>query len=327
MIKSLAALFFATLLFWGCSKSPQSNTPVTPPPSFDGTITTDIVYGNNKDYLGNNVNLKLDIYTPNLSPMPAKLPLIVFIHGGGFLVGDKEPSKTDCKLLAPQGFVVATINYRLGWSDSEPSKCNADTGKLAAAWYRAQQDTRAALRFLVANADKYLIDTSWIFIEGQSAGAEASLGAVYFPQDSANFYVKGIVDTLGLLDNAGNNLKNTYSIKAIGSMWGALNSPYLITPISAVPTIYFQGALDPTVPYDVGHYYSCDNFPIGYGTKVLYDRLTSFGVSTVAFVDPLGGHGIYDDTFNEPNIACFFKSVMDKQTQNGFYTTKVSICR
>ena len=330
MIKSFVLVSFAVLLFWGCSKNSGDTGRVTPPTdttaTFDGQIISDIVYGSNKDYLGNNVTLALDIYLPK-EASTTKLPFIMYIHGGSFLVGDKEASKSDCKILASAGFVTATINYRLGWTDNEPSKCDADTGKLAAAWYRAQQDTRAALRYLIANASKYSIDTNWIFIEGASAGAEAALGAAYFPQDSADFYLGGIVDTLGPLDNAGNKLTNTYSIKGVGSMWGAINSPYLISPQNAVPTIFFHGGEDPTVPYDIGHYFSCDNFPIGYGTKVLYDRLNSFGISTVAYVDPTAGHGIYDDQFNEPNIACFFKSVMANEKQNGFYTTKVSICK
>ncbi len=329
MFTRLAVFMFSIALVWGCSKS-STPTPVPPvPPSgFNGKIISDISYGSNKDWLGQTQNLTMDIYQPTTTMGSTKYPVVVSIHGGAFDFGDKSDIAADCQILASKGFIVAAINYREGWDwikKSDPLKCTADTSTLTEAWYRAQQDTRASLRFLMANADKYGIDPNWVFVEGSSAGAEASLGAAYFPQDSANVYMPGIVDTLGGLDNSSNNLTNSYKIKGIGSMWGAVNSPYLITPANATPTIFFAGVLGVGVPWNVDHYWGCDNFAIGYGAKPLYDRLVSLGVPAVAHIDPNGYHEVYTVQFREENIACFFNGLMTKQPQTGWDYTSAGV--
>ena len=104
-------------------------------------------------------------------------------------------------------------------------------------------------------------------------------------------------------------------------MWGAMNSPYLITQQNATPTIFFAGVLGTGVPYNVGHYWGCPSFAIGYGSKPMYDRLTSFGIPAVAHIDPNGYHEVYTTEFREDNIACFFNSLMSKQPQSGWYYT------
>jgi len=327
--KNLLVLIFGTVFFWSCSKSDYQR-PVPPPPSgFKGKVITNLVYANSRNWVGQNQDLALDIYFPTTEIPTTRYPLIVFFHGGGYITGDKEISKDECEGLASKGFIVATVNYRLGYRQNSRDSCDESTlPGIYAAFYRGQQDARASLRYLVANADKYAIDTSWIFIEGPSAGAGMALGLAYYTQDTLNHYLPGIADTLGLLDNSGNNLKTTYSFKGIGSMWGGLLfSDAVITSANAIPAIFFHGELDGIDPWDVGHLFTCDNFPLHYGSKALYDRLISFGVPSVAHIDPLAGHGIYDGTFNETNIACFFKGLMTKQPQTGYYTTKVPNCK
>ena len=288
-----------------------------------------VTFATGRDWQGQMDTLKMDIYFPAQVIGTTSYPLVVSIHGGAFETGDKREITNACQIMASRGYIVASINYRLGWDfipKSDPDHCLSDTATLAEAWYRAQQDARAALRFLAANATKYKIATDWIFVEGASAGAEASLGVVYFPQDSADLYMPGISDTLGLLDNAGNNLTNTYKIKGIGSMWGAMRSPYLITPQNATPTIFFHGELDSGEPFDVDHYWHCENFPIGYGSQPLYYRLRSLDIPAVAHIDPLARHGAYSTSFRENNIACFFDGIITGHPQIGYYTTPISNC-
>ena len=307
-------------------KNNTAPIPVTPPGS-DSSIISNIVYATNTNYLGQNQQLALDIYLPTNNSTVLKSPLVLFIHGGGFLDGDKKSAKNDCQVLASKGFTVASIDYRLGWTKNNTNPCASNVSEALNAFYRAQQDARAALRFLVANAATYSIDVNQVFVVGASSGAQIAMAIPYLSQDSANQYYPGISNTLGLLDNAGNNLKNTYSIKAIGCMWGSLINTSLITKQNAVPSIFFHGEQDAVIPWNVGHGYNCDNFPLGYGAKPLYDRLTSLGVAAVAHIDPLGGHGIYDTQFNEDNIACFFTSLMQNQPQTGYYTTQLSNCK
>ena len=286
LLINLAALLILLLSLNGCSKNkiikplvykaqPDENSAVTDS-AFDGKIINDIAFAKERDWNGNSVTLAMDIYIPSSVKDTGKLPLVVSIHGGAFEFGDKSEIAAACQLLASKGYIVAAINYRLGWNwidKNDPNHCLADTATLDEAWYRAQQDTRAAFRFLAANASKYSIATKWMFVEGSSAGAEAALGVAYFTQDTADIYLHGISDTLGLLDNSGNKLKNTYKIKGVASMWGAMRNPDFITAENAVPTIFFHGMLGKGVPYNVGHYWDCDNFAIAYGSKRSEERV------------------------------------------------------
>ena len=119
---------------------------------------------------------KLDLYLPAPSDAPA--PLIIWIHGGGFMVGDKKsmPRQNfgpapkpkgmmgpyqiqvpDVAALLAKGYAVVSLNYRLGTS-------------MFAAAYPALKDGKAAVRFLRANVDKYHLDSGKFAVWGNSAG-------------------------------------------------------------------------------------------------------------------------------------------------------------
>jgi acetyl esterase/lipase len=116
--------------------------------------------------------LTLDLYLPPASvPPPATgFPLVIQIHGGAFMGGDKRlilpfvdwPGVLAS--LAARGYVVASINYRLSGEARFPAQA---------------QDVKAAVRWLRLNAVKYAIDPGRAVTWGQSAGGHlASLAAV-----------------------------------------------------------------------------------------------------------------------------------------------------
>ncbi len=110
-------------------------------------------------YASTSATQKLDIYLPAGS---GPFPVVIDIHPGGFMMGDKSnPALTD-ELLAA-GYAVASINYRL----AAEAKCPAQI-----------QDAKAAVRFLRANAAKYNLDPERFAAFGQSAGGNlaATLG-------------------------------------------------------------------------------------------------------------------------------------------------------
>lgn len=279
----------------------------------DVTILRDIPYAWYPDNNGTVDTVGLDLYLPKVSDSTQKFPLMMIIHGGGFRKGDKGSAGRIAEALADSGFVTVSINYRIGWDQNQTNKCDTAGAHPEVAFYKAQQDARAAIRYLVGNAEKYRIDTSWIFVQGSSAGGVTSLNLVYFPQDSADRYLPGLSDSLGGLDTAGNTYRNSYTIKGIGALWGALLNPDLITPENAVPTIFFHGERDRVVPWDASNFYKCPNFPKAYGSKPLFERMKEIGKPAVAIIDPEGGHGIYDAAFREQNIVYFFRKVMQDQ--------------
>ncbi|MCD8076985.1 MAG: alpha/beta fold hydrolase [Lachnospiraceae bacterium] len=97
---------------------------------------------------------KLNLVLPNEGEGP--FPVIVYIHGGGWLIGDKNHVQTQSvNRLLYAGYAVCCINYRL-----------SDVGK----WPEPLYDCKAAIRFLRANGEKYNLCTERIGVAGNSAG-------------------------------------------------------------------------------------------------------------------------------------------------------------
>lgn len=305
------------LLFNACSKDKNYRENINTPTA---NVIKDLTYGSNINWLGETQILKLDVYLPPSRTAGVKYPLILWVHGGGFLVGDKESAAKFSYDMSSKGFVTAPIDYRLGWTKSETNACEGDSTEAKEAFYRAQQDARAALRFLVANADKYAIDTNWIFIGGASAGGVTTLNLAYLTQEVADKTIgKPITSKLGPLNNGSNTLTNTFTIKGILAMWGGVGDTDMITKQNAVPTIFFHGTDDAVVPFNTGNFYLCNSYPMAYGTKPLFDLLVRYGVPAVAHIEPGGGHGVFSDDFRADNSACFLKSLMGKTPESGYY--------
>ncbi|MBK7711187.1 MAG: alpha/beta hydrolase [Bacteroidales bacterium] len=97
---------------------------------------------------------KLDIYLPDNYFQP--LPVIVSIHGGAFMMGDKQDSQLDPMLEGlKRGYAVISVNYRL----SDESKFPA-----------LVHDVKAAIRWIKANSARYNLNPGRIAVWGGSAG-------------------------------------------------------------------------------------------------------------------------------------------------------------
>ncbi len=101
---------------------------------------------------------KLDIYLPDEGP--GSFPVIMAIHGGAFMGGDKA----DMQLLPmleglKRGYAVVAINYRLSWEAKFPALV---------------QDAKAAVRWVRTNAQKNMLNPNKIAAWGGSAGGYLS---------------------------------------------------------------------------------------------------------------------------------------------------------
>lgn len=100
----------------------------------------------------------LDLWLPNEGQGP--FPLIIFVHGGGWVSGNKRETTMPGVFKFPsQGYALACVEYRL-----VPD----------VRWPEPLEDVRAAIRFLRAHAEEYRLNPDKVAIMGNSAGGHLS---------------------------------------------------------------------------------------------------------------------------------------------------------
>lgn len=109
----------------------------------------DVLYGSDA------VWQKLDVYRRK-DAKEQKLPVIVSVHGGGWVYGDKERYQYYCMDLAMRGFAVVNFTYRLAPEHQFPAPL---------------EDTNLVMEWIQEHADEFDFDTEHIFALGDSAGA------------------------------------------------------------------------------------------------------------------------------------------------------------
>jgi len=124
------------------------------------------------------LNLYLDFYTPeNVNDSTICL---VYVFGGGFIGGhrDGEWEKAYFKQLVDAGFMVASIDYRLGLVGAKNLSIT-NTEPLEVAINMATEDAILALAYLLEHANELKINKDYVVMTGSSAGAITSLQTDY----------------------------------------------------------------------------------------------------------------------------------------------------
>ena len=112
------------------------------------TCVTDLPYGEHPRH-------RLDVYRPQ-DQGPGPFPVLVFVHGGGFLRGDKAERVNLGRYFARHGIVTVLPNYRLA---------------PAAQWPAGAEDAAAALAWTCTHIGEHGGDAARVFLGGESAGA------------------------------------------------------------------------------------------------------------------------------------------------------------
>ncbi len=131
----------------------------TPPITFEGGVTAqfDIAYAAVSGFRP----LTLDLYTPRAQALPA--PMVVFVHGGNWNSGDSRTDRAFADFprtlaaLAAQGYVVASINYRLAQEARFPA---------------ALQDVKSAIRWMRSHAASFGADPTRLAVWGTASGGQ-----------------------------------------------------------------------------------------------------------------------------------------------------------
>ena len=137
----------------------------------------------------------LDLYIPEGD---GPFPVLVGIHGGGFMFGDKSDGTglAGADALLAAGYAIASINYRLSGEAQYPAQIH---------------DAKAAVRFLRANAEEYNLDPERVGAWGASAGGnlaallgttcgEADLEGAELGNADQSSCVQAVVDWFGPID-------------------------------------------------------------------------------------------------------------------------------
>ena len=140
----------------------------------------------------------LDLYRPK--DKEGKLPVLLNIHGGAWVYGDKKVYAPYCMYLAAQGFAVVNASYRLAPKHTFPAPL---------------EDVGSIMEWVVTNAKEYHLDPSNLFLVGDSAGAHLATAytaiqlnsdyAKEFPKItvSPKFVPKALVLNCGVFDMEG----------------------------------------------------------------------------------------------------------------------------
>ncbi|MEX2141047.1 MAG: alpha/beta hydrolase [Pirellulales bacterium] len=202
-LSTVAAAAVAILVYAG------SATRAAPP---EVEIHDDLQYG-----VGGGEKLLLDLARPTKLDKPT--PCIVFIHGGGWAAGNRKAHYNHMRQAAEDGFIAATISYRL-----------VKDGKHR--WPAQIEDGKCAIRWLRANAERFSIDPERIGAIGYSAGAHLSM-------------LLGTLDKDDDLEGDGGSPDQSSKVQAVVAYFGPTNLTVEYPPSSRnIVANFIGGPLD-----------------------------------------------------------------------------------
>jgi acetyl esterase/lipase len=258
------------------------------------SVETNVVYK-----VANRYEAKLDVYRP---PHPGgPTPVLMMIHGGGWLFGSKEDSVLYLLPYLQMGLAVVNVEYRMGSVSLAPA---------------AVEDCLCALHWIGRNAKKYEFDLGKLVITGGSAGGHLALTTAMIPP-SAGFENEclyeddqgwtgtivdsrpkpaavvnwfGITDVLDMIQ--GPNLHG-YAVSWLGSAPNREDLARRVSPLTYVrsglpPVLTIHGDADKLVPYS--------------HAVRLHEALTKAGVRNQLLTLPGAGHGGFTD---EQELSAF----------------------
>jgi acetyl esterase/lipase len=292
MVGKVGAWIFAVALSFGAEAVMAPGVQAQGCQTYSG-----ISYGTYVDGNGRTQNLLLDLMVPAGSAAP--VPLVIWIHGGGWSSGSRLPIPANVSSLCGHGFAVASIDYRFS---------------TVARWPAQIQDCKGAVRWLRAHAASYGIDPGRFGAWGASAGGQ--LAAMLGTSGDIGTEVIGNA-RVDLEGTVGGNAGISSRVQAVVDWYGAvdfLQMRYFPTPdapdhdgsnsaeskliggpiqdnpeLSATASpLTYASPDDP--PFLVMHG-TADNLYPFHQSRLLVDALTAQGVPVTFTPLPGVGHG------------------------------------
>lgn len=246
-------------------------------------------------------NLALRIYYPSDLEPAEKRPLVVLIHGGGFIGGSFSSFFDEAEWLAQLGYVAVSVQYRLCKRNdclvagALTFPCNVSWGNsLVPSSYAAAVDVQDAINWLIDHGGDYPLDPDKIAVGGHSAGAFTALNVAYMDQEEVN----EICTSCGTWpDYLVGNLEDIPGIKSVFSLSGAMYDTTWIDPDEThIDLMAIHGTDDGVVYYGTKPVYPCCNtygIPV-FGACPLVERQEHIGGSSLLFTGTGFGHDVFD---------------------------------
>jgi para-nitrobenzyl esterase len=197
--------------------------------------------------------LFLNIWTP-ASTTADKLPVLVYIYGGGFSEGSGSVKVYNGEQLAKKGIIVVTINYRLGILGflAHP-ELTAESPDSASGNY-ALLDQIAALKWVRNNITAFGGDPSRVTIAGQSAGAMSVNMLIVSPlakglfhraiAESGSSLGRMTMQSLKDVEAAGVKFMESKGAKSIADLRAMRYEQLIAVPESQTPVRFFSSNID-----------------------------------------------------------------------------------
>jgi len=240
----------------------------------------------------NGKSLQMDFYGPKNADGP--LPLLLFIHGGGWRSGKRSDYLVYLTSFAQKGYITATVSYRLMRDSIYPA---------------AVEDVTDAVKWLFENGENYGYDPSRIALVGGSAGAHLAMLAGYGWENRASrnnntHRVKAVVEIYGPVDLTTEYARNQPLVTGfIGHAYSEKPELYRqASPIawlsdSCPPTMILHGTSDTLVPISQ--------------SDTLKSRLDALGVPCEYYRVPLWPHAMdiakRVNDFSQKKMEVFFE--------------------
>lgn len=259
---------------------------------------SDLTYKN-----ANELTLKLDLYLPEKHE--GTLPIVVWVHGGGWNQGSKD--RCPAVWLATNGFAVASVQYRLSTQ---------------AQWPAQIEDCRDAIRWLRDNASQHNLAGAHLGVWGSSAGGHlvALLGTLDAPKDEkTSCRVQAVCDWFGpsdLLTMPPNVVGKGRTEEDVAKSNGAqlLGAPVYKVPEKAKAASAFYQVSSGDAPFLIMHGDADPQVPLEQSTR-LHEQLKSAGVNSELIVIKGGGHGgtLFNSAEVQQQVLKFFNRELKPQ--------------
>lgn len=230
--------------------------------NYEGLKVEEVPYGTTENCYGEMQEYSMDIMSDPNVPEKTLRPVIIFIHGGGFIQPEgKRQSYVSliCRQLIPRGYIAVSPDYPIYDTSEDRLKDNG-----AAVPTKPPAAIKLVYDFIIKNAEKYGFDTKRIAIIGGSAGATTAYNTIAQYKD--------------------------LSFTCFGALWGV---PPVLPDISHYPPIFsvhgtndmsYVRQVDVTAAFSEAHI-SCTLISVGGSGHSPIDKMAEYVPQLAEFLD------------------------------------------